>query len=121
MSVARDRLGQWLSAAVLGRTAQLRRDFDASRDPMIARQLADLQLTEARRREAAAAEASEKRKKPEPTLKPSGDMRMHGDREGWLAAQRDAAFARLASTDTGTGMDQQASRDPDIGSPEPSL
>lgn len=121
MSVARDRLGQWLSAAALSRTARLSREFDLYRDPLIARQLADLHLTEAQRREAAAAGASEKREKPEPALRPSGDMRTHGDREGWLAAQRDAAFARLAAGDAGLARIPEPGQRHEASSPEPSM
>lgn len=121
VSHARDISGPWLDASVLRRAAQLRREFDLSRDPYIARQLRDLDLTEAQRREAPGDGPEHKQDKPAPALKPTGDIRMYADREGWLTAQRDAAFARIAAKEAKDGPDREPDRVPHRSSPGPSL
>ncbi|NQW09354.1 MAG: hypothetical protein HQ481_05650 [Alphaproteobacteria bacterium] len=121
MSFARDRLGPWLDAGVLQRTPQMHRQFDLNRDPLIARQIADLDKTEAERREGSGAAPQKARDKPAPALKPPLDLRGYADRDGWLSAQRDAAFARMTSEDTGRGPDREHDRQPVRTSPGLSL
>lgn len=121
MSHARDISGPWLDASVLRRAAQLRREFDLSRDPYIARQLRDLELTEAQRREGTGDGPEREKDKPAPALKPTGDIRTYADREGWLTAQRDAAFARIAAKDAKEGPGHDPDRGPYRSSPGLSL
>lgn len=57
-SVAEAYDGPWMSPETLGALPQLKREFDQNRDPYIAKQLRDLEKTEAqRRRESVAYEA----------------------------------------------------------------
>lgn len=107
MSVARDAKGPWLSAEVLKRTPQVHREFDRSRDPMIARQIRDLEKTESQRRGESDGSARHappqtvRQDKPEPALRPPLHLRGSADREGWLSAERSAALARAETRDAG--------------------
>ena len=100
MSEARKYAGPWLDASVLKGLPQARRDFDQNRDPLIARQLADLMKREAERREdqAGRGAAMVKQDKPAPAPHPTGPLGEAVDRQSfngrWLAEQRDAAFAQ---------------------------
>ncbi|SDG50903.1 hypothetical protein [Thalassobaculum litoreum] len=107
MSHARDIKGPWLNAEVMNRTPQVHTAFDRSRDPMIARQLDDLEKTESQRRGESDGPVREfskpaaRQDKPEPALKPPPHMRGRADRDGWLTAERSAAFARAETMDAG--------------------
>ncbi|MBI1208202.1 MAG: hypothetical protein GC191_13065 [Azospirillum sp.] len=96
-SAARDIDGPWLSPPATMRLPALRRSFDLNRDPYVALQLADLEKSEQQRREESAGRASND--KPAPALKPPRHQRGDADRQGWLTAQRAAAFARAAVKD----------------------
>ncbi len=113
MSVARDVQGPWLDASALQNLPPVRREFDLNRDPTIAAQLRDLDKSEAERRREQTERGSAglpngkhdsgmaARDRPEPANRPPPSLRAQVDRESfdarWLAAQRDAAFARIAT------------------------
>lgn len=100
MSDAKRTIGHWLASKVLSRIPQVHREFDRNRDPLIARQLDDMAKTEKQRRDETGTRGyfipRKKQDKPEPVLKPPQHMRGDADQEGWLLAQRDAAFVRAA-------------------------
>lgn len=103
MSDAKRTIGHWLASKMLQRLPQVRREFDRNRDPLIARQLDDMAKTEKQRRDETDARghfiSRKKHDQPEPALKPPQHMRGDADQEGWLLAQRDAAFAHAAKFD----------------------
>lgn len=100
MSAARDIRGPWLSTEALSRTPPVHREFDLNRDPLAARQVLDQGKSEKQRRDESGKRGyfipRKKEDKPAPELKPPRHMRGDADKEGWLLAQRDAAFARAA-------------------------
>jgi hypothetical protein len=81
--------GSWLSTDHL---PPLRRQFDMNRDPLIARQILDMEKTEAQRREDQ--RASEHAK---PELKPNPHIRTSPAEQGWLSLQRNAMLAQAVS------------------------
>lgn len=90
--------GPWLSNAAVARLPPVRREFDQSRDPFIAKQLRDMEKTEAERREEQAGRGSAmvKQEQPIADLKPPRKIGREADaqrfRARWLAEQRAAAM-----------------------------
>ena len=85
-----DPTGPWLS---YDDVPPLRRQFDLNRDPLIAKQMLDLEKTEAKRREEQAGR-SKAQDKPKTELKPKfqrGGNLTH--QQSWLKAERDAVLA----------------------------
>lgn len=127
MSHARDIKGPWLNTEVLNRTPQVHRAFDESRDPMIARQMRDLEKTESQRRGESdgpvrqAEKPAARQDKPELALKPPPHMRGRADHEGWLTAQRNDAFKRAEARDAGREPAPEQDRAPTRGISGPSL
>ena len=118
MSGARKYAGPWLDASVLKDLPQARRDFDQNRDPLIARQLADLKKTEAERREGQAGRgaAMVRQDKPAPAPHPTGPLGEAVDRESfngrWLIEQRDAAFAQAKARREAPAPAREQNRNP---------
>ena len=87
-----DPTGPWLPTAY-EKLPQLRYQFDLKRDPLIAKQMLDLEKTEAQRREEQAGR-SKAQDKPKPELKPKyqrgGDLTQQ---QSWLKEQRDQVLA----------------------------
>lgn len=118
-SKPRDVTGPWLS-----RPPELRRAFDANRDPLIARRMADPGKTKHQRRESSAADeyrTPRKTDKPAPALKPQHPLRGDADREGWLVAQRDAAFAHAAAREAAKESAPEQTLTPTRATQGPSL
>ncbi len=101
----------WLSNEAMARLPPLRKEFDMNRDPMLADQLKDLELSEADRRRAQTEQSGRSGKKDQPKLelkpphiqgpKPSGPMPPDTQRdEPWLAAERDFVMANIPSART---------------------
>lgn len=118
MSEARRYAGPWLDAAVLKDMPKVGQAFDQNRDPLIARQLADLKKTEAERREGHAGRgaAMVKQDKPAPAPHPTGPLGNAVDRQSfngrWLAEQRDAAFAQAKARQSAQTPERQQNRNP---------
>ena len=78
--------GPWIKPETLARMPNLARDFQLNRDPLIARQVPDLEAGGSR-----SGSGETKRDKPKPELKPPPHMRGGvRDQKGWLTAQRAA-------------------------------
>ncbi len=88
----------WLSNAAVARLPPVRREFDQSRDTFIAKQLRDMEKTEAERREEQTGRGSSmvEQDRPIASLKPPREIGREADaqrfRARWLAEQRDAAM-----------------------------
>lgn len=99
MSVAREINGPWLSRETLEVLPEVKREFDLNRDPLIARQIRDLELTETERREdqaggrgASRTIARSRTPKPAPIIPPPANTQIN--RVRWLATQRNTAMAQ---------------------------
>lgn len=107
-SDAQTREGPWLSNEALSRLPKVGASFQRNRDPYIARQLEDLNRSEAERRRTGSGERGEQGdgranisgsyETPAPHHRPPPSMRRGVDQSDfsrrWLAAQRDAALAQ---------------------------
>ncbi len=115
--------GPWLSNEAVARLPPVRREFDQSRDPFIAKQLRDMEKTEAERREEQTGRGSAMVKQDQPiaSLKPPREIGREADaqkfRARWLAEQRAAAMEHHGS-ERGQVEKQQPSLDHKYNSPE---
>lgn len=88
----------WLSNEAVVRLPPVRREFDQSRDPFIAKQMRDLKRTETERREEQTGRGSAMVKQDQPiaSLKPPREIGREADaqrfRARWLAEQRAVAM-----------------------------
>ncbi|MGP1275211.1 MAG: hypothetical protein ACQRW7_07315 [Caulobacterales bacterium] len=88
--------GPWMKAETLARLPDLARDFEMNRDPFVAAQVRDLQLSETERREGGGDGARMVRNdKPHPVPKPPPEIARPVDTTSfngrWLAAQYEVA------------------------------
>lgn len=105
----------WLSSETMARLPPVRREFDLNRDPMLADQLKDLELSEADRRRAQTEQSGRSGKKDQPKLElkpprtpapkmsspsPVPDLIAAQKEEQWLAAERDFVMANIPSART---------------------
>ncbi len=125
MSIARDVIGNWLAARVQSLLPQLRREFDLNRDPLIRKQLEDLERSEKQRRDGSDTKGyfipRKKQDKPAPALKPPYPLRQYAERESGLMAQRDAAFAHAVTKSAEIRPEQDRSLPPNHLLQEPLL
>lgn len=94
--------GPWLSNEALSRLPNVGRDFDLSRDPLVRRQLLDLNRSEAQRHGDGTGRSSTmiERDQPRPAARPPEEISRPADRAAfssrWLVEQRDATLANTA-------------------------
>lgn len=108
--------GQWMSNEAVAGLPSVRREFDQSRDPMIAKQLRDLKKTETQRREEQTGRGSfmVKQDHPRATLKPPRHIGAAVDaqkfRNRWLSEQRSAAMAHHRPETSPDRQEQEITR-----------
>lgn len=115
----------WMQSATLEALPNVRNEFDNNRDPLIAIQLAELNMSEAQRRRATARADSNKpqaqqppamirRDKPQPTLKPSPKL-AHGPNAAnfnkrWSEEQQQARWSEQKLTSASQKINDLAQR-----------
>lgn len=84
--------GPWIKPETLARMPNMARDFQINRDPLVAKQVHDLETGEDR----SGSGTARKQDKPKPELKPPPHMRGGvRDQGGWLSHQQASAKAQL--------------------------
>lgn len=110
--------GPWLSNQAAASLPDIQREFDLNRDPLVRRQVLDLNRSEAQRRGDGSGRGSGmvERDRPNPHPRPPAETGHPVDQASfssrWLVEQRDAVLANAAARQMTSGDRPQPGRNP---------